>query len=208
MIYLTLRRKWSRVRASSPPTCPPPHPLPSCVSQCARGEQVWGKTSCQSWTCHNNAAPVKSVYLCEYMCTQLSREEKLWGVHSPRACVGGFCTAAAFSRSYWSAVSLCGRKWDDNTCVPPLSQSCNGVSSAPGLCLNPDQCRVQVTDVTPHSSCEFPINPLLVAGVYYTAHLSDVILINNHAANCPFELADKRLSAWWHKKRGRRSRIN
>lgn len=67
---------------------PPPHsPSPSSppcpclsfhlpISESSHRVRGLRKTSCQSWTCHNNAAPVRvcvSVYLCEYMCMQLSQ---------------------------------------------------------------------------------------------------------------------------------------
>lgn len=110
------------------------------------------------------------VYLCEYMCMQLSREERLWrggggGVLSPCLC-GWFLHRCGFLQksTYWlMTVSHWGRKWDDNTCVTPppsLSQSCNDLSSAAQVCAS-------VWSIAPPPpTVSFPINPLLVAGVY------------------------------------------
>lgn len=53
------------------PFIPPPP-----VSDSSHRVRGLRKTSCQSWTCHNNAAPVRGcvcLYLCECMCMQLSQ---------------------------------------------------------------------------------------------------------------------------------------
>lgn len=148
MIYLTflcssyLRPLHPFLSESTAPPLPPPCPCLSFhlpVSESSHRVRGLRKTSCQSWTCHNNAAPVRvcvclCVYLCEYMCMQLSwsvcHQEKGGNISKSYCkykdtqtihiymclwvCVCAALAAVAFSRSCSAALLIgCLALWQE-----------------------------------------------------------------------------------------------